>query len=104
MQRSFSGVVSPNEESNLGLKTGGEIIIMNVEDGQKVRKGDLIAEVEPHDFQVQYNTAETAFKNTQSMLERFEKLYARQAVSQHDYEMAKTNYTHAKASLESATQ
>lgn len=98
----FSGIVSSKEESDIGFKMGGEITKMNVEDGQVIKKGDLIAEVDNHDYIVQYDAAKASFLNSKSQIKRYEKLYAKEAISQQDYEIAQTNYAHSKATFKNA--
>ena len=102
--RSFSGTVSPKEESDIGFKMGGEIVELSVKEGQKVKKGDLIAEVNAHDYKVQYAAAEAAYLNSKSQLNRYDRLYKKEAISQQDYEMAQTNYAHTKATYQSASE
>lgn len=98
----FSGIVSSKEESDIGFKMGGEITKMNVEDGQVIKKGDLIAVVDNHDYVVQYDAAKASFLNSKSQIERYEKLYAKEAISQQDYEIAQTNYAHSEATFKNA--
>ena len=100
--RTFTGVTSAKDESELGFKMGGEIVKMNVEDGQHVKKGELIAEVDSHDYKNQFDAAKTAYLNAQSLIERYERLYKKEAISQQDYEMSQTNFVQAKSVYENA--
>ena len=102
--RTFTGVASPKEESELGFKMGGEILKMYVEDGQQVKKGELIAEVDNHDYKNQLDATKTTYKNAESMIERYDRLYKKEAISQQDYEMAQTNFVQAKAAYENASK
>ncbi len=45
----FSGIVTPDEYSNLAFRTSGPIIALDVVDGQSVKKGDVIAKIDPLD-------------------------------------------------------
>ncbi len=98
--RTFTGKVSSQQESNIGFKMGGEIVTMLVEDGQRVKKGELIAAVDNHDYLLQFNAAEASFKNDKSRLERYERLFAKEAISKQEYEMAQTSYANNKANYE----
>lgn len=104
ISRTFSGVVSSKEESDIGFKMGGEVTLMNIEEGEEIKKGALIASVDSHDFRVQFDAAKAAYKNSKSQISRYEKLYAKNAISQQDYEIAQTNYAHSKATYKNAEE
>ncbi len=46
VEKSFSGVVSPDQFSDLAFKMSGPLISLNVEEGQKVRTGQIVAEID----------------------------------------------------------
>ena len=50
VEKSFSGVVSPDQFSDLAFKMSGPLISLNVDEGQKVRTGQIVAEIDPLDF------------------------------------------------------
>ena len=54
VEKSFSGVVSPDQFSDLAFKMSGPLISLNVEEGQKVRTGQIVAEIDPQDFKWDY--------------------------------------------------
>ena len=45
VEKSFSGVVSPDQFSDLAFKMSGPLISLNVDEGQKVRTGQIVAEI-----------------------------------------------------------
>jgi len=45
----YTGIVEAEEYSNLAFKLSGPLISMNVDEGQKVKKGQVIAAVDPLD-------------------------------------------------------
>ena len=49
VEKSFSGVVSPDQFSDLAFKMSGPLISLNVEEGQKVRTGQIVAEIDPQE-------------------------------------------------------
>lgn len=102
VNRSFTGLVSSDETSNLGFKMGGQIIKLNVEEGQRVSKGEFIAQIDPIDYQLKLDAAKAAYLNSQSQLDRYRRLIEKQAISQQDYEIAQTNYARDKANYENA--
>ena len=42
--------VSPDQFSDLAFKMSGPLIVLNVEEGQRVKKGQVVAEIAPLDY------------------------------------------------------
>ena len=100
--KSFSGVVMPDQFSNLAFKVGGPLIKMHVVEGQFVRKGQVVAEIDPIDYRLQYEANHSSFVTAKSQLERAEKLLAKDAISRQDYESTRARFDNAKASFENS--
>lgn len=107
--RTFSGVSKAGVETNLSFKVGGTISQLNVKVGDQIRAGQLIANLDATDYNLQldqtkaaYTLAEVQMQNGRSAYERISKLYENGSVSVNDYEQAKTAYESAKAGLSSA--
>lgn len=100
--KSFSGVVMPDQYSDLAFKVGGPLVALNVVEGQHVRKGQVVAEIDPIDYRLQYEATRSSYLTAKSQLERAEKLLAKDAISRQDYESMRANFDNAKASFESA--
>ena len=50
--RTFSGVVKAANEVSLGFKTAGQIARIHVAEGDYVRKGQLLAELDDADYRL----------------------------------------------------
>ena len=107
--RTFSGIAKAGNEIELSFRSGGIIEVTNVETGQQVNKGDLIARLDNVEARLAYeksvsalNSAESALSTAQKELERIKTLYERESVSLGDYERAKNAYQTALAQFESA--
>lgn len=100
--KSFSGVVMPDQYSDLAFKVGGPLVKLDVEEGQRVRKGQIVAEVDPLDYRLQYEAKRSSYLTAKSQLERAEKLLAKDAISRQDHESMQANYDNAKAAFENA--
>ena len=100
VEKSFSGVVMPDQYSNLAFKVGGPLIALNVVEGEFVRKGQIVAEIDPIDYRLQYEARRSSFLTAKSQVERAERLLARDAISRQDYEVTRANYDNAKAAFE----
>lgn len=53
----FAGEVKPRVESRLGFRVGGKIIRRQAEVGQRVRAGDILAQLDPRDYQLAADAA-----------------------------------------------
>ena len=62
VEKSFSGVVSPDQFSGLALKMSGPLISLTVDEGQKVRTGQIVREIDPLDFKWSYEGKKASFQ------------------------------------------
>jgi multidrug resistance efflux pump len=90
-------------------RVSGPIVHVAVHDNQAVKKGDLLFEIDPADFQAQFNlatgqvlNAEANFKQQQQNLDRQTDLYKRRVTAQQDFQNAQDNFAAAQAQLLSA--
>lgn len=102
MQKMYTGVVGAEEYSKLAFKVSGPLVEMNVDAGEKVKKGTVIAAVDPLDYNLQYEANRAAYITAKSQMERNKKLLAMQAISQQDYEIAEANFIRAKSAYEAS--
>lgn len=100
--KEFVGVVSAEQYTNYAFRVGGMIIKTYVNEGTFVKKGQLMAELDPSDFLLDLEANKAQFQTNQSILERNKRLLAKQAISQQDYEIAVANFQKAKSSYEHA--
>lgn len=102
LNKLYTGVVEAEEYSNLAFKVGGPLVAMNVDAGQQVKKGAVVAAIDPLDYDLQYQAKKAAFVTASSQLERDKKLLAMQAISKQEYEVAQSQYVNAKSDYEAA--
>src|SRR5215471_5986649 len=67
---SASGSVEGSETADVGFLVGGRVTRVLVEEGQHVSKGQLLAEIEPTDYQNAFNTAVAQKAAAQAVAER----------------------------------
>jgi len=65
-RRSFSGTCEPAVEPRLSFKVNGTIARRPVNMGDRVRRGQLIAELDPSDFQLQVEEAAAALRRAEA--------------------------------------
>lgn len=102
INKDFAGMSVADEISNLAFRTSGQILKMNVIEGQTVKKGDIIAEINPREYTLQMEADKATYLTAQSQMDRNKRLLDKQAISRQDYEMADASYVRAKSAYENA--
>lgn len=100
IRKDFSGLVEAVEYVKLAFRVGGQIINLPVVEGQKVKKGQLIAAIDPRDISLQYAADKAAYETAAAQVERNKRLLARQAISVQEAEISEANYQKAKSAYE----
>lgn len=108
--QTFSGVVKAKNETHMSFKVAGLISSLKVNIGDRVKKGQLIASIDPVDYNIQVdqavaqmNAAESQLVKVRSTYDRVEKLYESNSVSLSDYENAKAGLAATQSQYEAAT-
>lgn len=97
---SFAGQVKEADRIALGFKTAGEISSINVKEGQKVSKGQLLAVLDDIDYQLGVNALQSQYDQLKAEVERMSRLYERKSISANDYEKALSGLEQLEAQLE----
>ena len=122
---SASGQVQPVVEVSLSPEVSGEIIEMEIEEGDSVSRGDFLLRIRPDNFQSAYDQAVAGlnqqkaalaqakaararaaanFKRAEQDYNRQKKLYEEKVISEADYQLAVANYEIAEQDYESAKE
>jgi len=96
-EKSFPAIIEEAEEVKLAFRVAGPIYKIHVKEGQYVKKGRLIAEMDSRDYVVQKSAAEAQALQLKSEFERVEELKNRNSVSENDYEKMKAGKEMAEA-------
>ncbi|MGL5577495.1 MAG: efflux RND transporter periplasmic adaptor subunit, partial [Fusobacteriaceae bacterium] len=109
--REFSGTVAPATISELSFRVTGTMIEKYVNLGSKVKKGDVLAKLDPSEYKIksdgiraQYQEAEAKIMNAKSIFSRSKTLFLGNNISKNQYDQDKANYQAALAQLEVAAQ
>ena len=100
IRKDFSGIVEAVEYVKLAFRVSGQIINLPVIEGEKVKKGQLIAAIDPRDIALQYAATKSAYETAAAQVERNKRLLSRQAISVQEYEISLANYQKAKSEYE----
>ncbi|MBO0936632.1 efflux RND transporter periplasmic adaptor subunit [Fibrella sp. HMF5335] len=94
-----SGLVSSSEEARLSFKVGGIINKLYVNEGQSVRKGQLLATLNLTEIDAQVASAQLAQEKSERDLGRVKKLFADTAATLEQLQNATTGSNVAKQNL-----
>lgn len=84
----YSGVVKAAHEVNLGFKTAGQIARIQVAEGDFVRKGTLLAELDQADYRLAVEALQIQYDQLEDEVARTRRLFEQRSVSANDYEKA----------------
>lgn len=122
---SANGKIQPETDIKISPYISGEVIELRVKEGDRVKKGDLLARIDPEIYQSVYDQSvaqlnsqkanlantramlsqvDSRFKNAENIYKRNKALWEQKVISDADFETAKTNFEVAKADLEAAKQ
>lgn len=98
----FPGRVKASEEVNMAFKVSGTLMNVYVNEGSKVAKGQLVAEMDPRDYQVQLDATEAEYLRIKAEAERVMALYADSVGTADDYDKARYGLQQITAKYENA--
>ncbi|NLL14810.1 MAG: efflux RND transporter periplasmic adaptor subunit [Fibrobacter sp.] len=103
---SAPGIVRPLTEVQISSSINGIVQQLMVKEGQEVKKGDLLLQIDPSEFRAQVRRAQAGLEVAQANLEqarsqwkRAEQLYKSNLISKQEYESARTNHLLSQAQL-----
>ncbi|WP_310380535.1 efflux RND transporter periplasmic adaptor subunit [Flavobacterium sp.] len=113
---SATGKIQPEIEVKISSEVSGEIISLNVKEGQVVKKGDLLVKINPDLYTSGYNRsvsnlsgtkaglsqADAQFKESKSNFDRSKTLYDKGIISKSDWDKSVASFEVAKATKQSA--
>ncbi len=122
---SANGKIQPEVQLKISSDVSGEIVALNIKEGDHVNKGDLLVKIKPDIYQSALDRANAAVSSSQSNIEtakshltqaqvqfvnaeasynRSKKLFDQGAISLADIETAKASYQSAKSQAEAAEE
>ncbi|HEX2494700.1 MAG TPA: efflux RND transporter periplasmic adaptor subunit [Steroidobacter sp.] len=97
-----NGLLANKDEIRLSFKVGGVVRSISVREGQRVRKGQRLAEIERTEINAQVEQTRQAYAKAQRDLERGERLYGDKVISLEQLQDLRTQAAVAEAALQSA--
>ena len=107
--RRYFGTVQGGKRADLSFRVPGTLSKINVDKGASVKKGTLLATLDPRDFNTSISQAQSAlaqaqaqFKNVQADFTRYENLYKKKVIARSQYDTYKTQVDVARSAVSSA--
>ncbi|MCD6598066.1 MAG: efflux RND transporter periplasmic adaptor subunit [Bacteroidales bacterium] len=100
--KGYPGVTKENQETEISFRIGGPIIKYNVVEGAQIKKGALIAEIDPRDYRIDVQSTKARFDQTKAESDRYYRLWKKGSVAKNDYDGKYANYLEAKADWDDA--
>ena len=98
----FPATVDAGEKALMSFRVSGRLIELPVKEGQTVKKGDLLARLDPTDFVIALDEAKARYSRAQSDFVRYQRLYERNAVPLSDLELRRSMRDVSKAKMDEA--
>jgi len=104
--RTFAGVAQTGDKASLSFRVGGKVIKFLVKVGDKLKKGSLIASLDPADFELKVQRTEASLvraraqeRNAEANYERVRLLYENRNASLNDLDIARADFESKKAAV-----
>jgi len=101
---SFSGQIISDEKTRLAFLVPGRIENVYVDEGEKIRAGQVLATLEPLDFQNDIDLQEARLLSAKDRFDRMQILYGKESVPESDFIQAKAGFQQAVALLNIANK
>lgn len=98
----YPGVVEEGASISASFMADGKIGSIHVKEGDRVRKGQLLATLDDSDYQIGVSQLEAQLRQMTKEKARMDSMYARHFLAPNDYEKFQTGYEQLKLQLDMA--
>jgi len=102
MNFKFPGKVQALDRVELSFEVSGKLVQLAVKAGQHVKKGDLIARIDPTNYKGKLDAQQAKVNQTKAELDRYTNLLQEKVVAKSTYDVKKRNYEVAVSNLKIA--
>ncbi|MBA3989105.1 efflux RND transporter periplasmic adaptor subunit [Aliidiomarina maris] len=100
--RRFPAVVEATQTAELAFRVGGELQQLPLRPGQSVRQGQVVAALDPNDFELAAEQAQARAELTRAQFERNQRMLDQALISASVFDQAQADLRVAEANLRSA--
>ncbi|MBQ7154460.1 MAG: efflux RND transporter periplasmic adaptor subunit [Synergistaceae bacterium] len=108
-RRRYFGTVQGGKRADLSFRVSGTLRKINVDKGASVKRGALLATLDPRDFNTRISQAQSALsqaqaqhKNAEADFKRYENLYKQKVIARAQYDTYKTQVDVTQSAVNSA--
>lgn len=98
----FPGTVEAGRKLIMSFRVSGRLIELPIKEGENVKKGQLIAKLDPKDYQIALKKVQAQFDKAEADYKRYQSLYERNAVPKADLDLYRSQRDVAKSVLDEA--
>lgn len=102
--RQFAGRIDANRKAELAFRVPGTVQKITVKEGDAVNKDQIIARLDPTDYQITVNDRQASFDAALANYERGKVLVKKGSISKMDFDKLEERYKNTRAALERARQ
>lgn len=96
-----NGTLEAENEVDLVSRVAAPVVLLNVEEGDRVDRGDLLARLDDEEIRAKAGISRANLNESRLALERAERLHEASLISPEDYEQALTRFDTSRAQFES---
>ena len=100
--RQFPGRVIAHQRAELAVQVSGPLVELPISEGTRVAAGDVLARIDPRDFENALAARQADVKEAEAQYQRFKKALASKAVTETQFEEAQASFEVAQALLTQA--
>ncbi|MDW7693369.1 efflux RND transporter periplasmic adaptor subunit [Flammeovirgaceae bacterium SG7u.111] len=99
----FNGKIKEKSLTSLSFRVGGPLVKLNVKEGDFVRKGQTIAQIDKRDYLLNIQSTKAQYEQLTGEYERYKELFNKKKIPANSYEKIESGYLMAKTAYENAT-
>ncbi len=98
----LNGKIKENSLTSLSFRVGGPLFKLNVKQGDFVHAGQVIAQIDKRDYELQLQSTEARFVQAEAEYNRYKTLVEQEKIPENTYERVESGYLMAKTAYENA--
>lgn len=102
LSTTLPGRTRSNVVAEIRPQVGGVLMNRAFQEGAEVKQGQLLYKIDPAPYRAAMLRAQASFESAKALLRRYETLVKSRAISQQEYDDARSQFLQAQAALESA--
>lgn len=98
----YNGVIKENKSLNAAFMTGGKLSSLKVKEGDRIKKGQLLATLDDTDYKIGVTQLQVQYEQMTVEKQRMDELFKRHEIAPNDYEKFEAGYKQLALQLEMA--